>query len=160
MNKSFFGKTLALSAVLASVAGAGWMLANPAPAEAKPVLEVYKSPSCGCCGEWVKHMQDNGFSVKIHDTGNSQIRTQMGISPKYGSCHTAVIDGYAVEGHTPASEVKRLLAERPDAVGIAVPAMPIGSPGMDGEAYRGRKDPYDVLLLGKNGTHSVYQSYP
>ena len=102
----------------------------------------------------------DGFSVKIHDTGNSQIRTQMGISPKYGSCHTAVIDGYAVEGHTPASEVKRLLAERPDAVGIAVPAMPIGSPGMDGEAYGGRKDPYDVLLLGKNGTHSVYQSYP
>ncbi len=78
---------------------------------------------------------------------------------QFGSCHTAVIDGYAIEGHVPAREIKRLLAEKPNAVGIAVPAMPIGSPGMDGPEYGSRKDPYDVLLISKNGQSQIYQSY-
>ena len=78
---------------------------------------------------------------------------------QFGSCHTALIGGYAIEGHVPAKEIKRLLAEKPKAIGLAVPAMPIGSPGMDGPEYKGRKDPYDVLLIGLNGKSSVYQSY-
>ena len=78
---------------------------------------------------------------------------------QFGSCHTAVIEGYVIEGHVPAREIKRLLAEKPKAVGIAVPAMPMGSPGMDGPEYGSRKDPYDVLLISKNGQSQVYQSY-
>ena len=86
-------------------------------------------------------------------------RARLGIPVRYGSCHTALVGGYAIEGHVPAREIRRLLAQRPVAVGLAVPAMPIGSPGMDGPAYGGRKDPFDVLLVGLDGSASVYQPY-
>ena len=125
----------------------------------KPVITMWKSPTCGCCKDWAEHMERNGFVVKTFTDGNDEIRKKLGMPIQFGSCHTALIDGYAIEGHVPAKEVKRLLAEKPKAVGLAVPAMPLGSPGMDGAEYKGRKDPYDVLLIGLNGKSSVYQSY-
>ncbi len=87
------------------------------------------------------------------------MRQKLGMPVQFGSCHTALIDGYAIEGHVPAKEIKRLLIEKPKAIGLAVPAMPVGSPGMDGPEYKGRKDPYDVLIIDTKGKPSIYQSY-
>lgn len=129
-----------------------------APA-ARATVQVWKDPSCGCCGDWIKHLQAHGFAVTVHETGNTAMRARLGVAPAYGSCHTALVDGYALEGHVPAREVLRLLQERPAALGLAVPGMPVGSPGMDGPAYNGRKDAYDVLLLAKGGGARVYQAY-
>jgi hypothetical protein len=127
---------------------------------AAPRVEVWKSPTCGCCKDWVKHMESNGFSVKVNEVPNTAgMRTRLGMAEKFGSCHTATIAGYVLEGHVPARDVRRLLKEKPAAVGLAVPGMPIGSPGMDGPDYGGRKDPYDVLLVMANSTATVYQSY-
>ncbi len=125
----------------------------------KPVITMWKSPTCGCCKDWAAYIEKNGFTVKAHNDGNDEIRKKLGMPIQFGSCHTALIDGYAIEGHVPAKEIKRLLIEKPKAIGLAVPAMPVGSPGMDGPEYKGRKDPYDVLLIGLNGKPSVYQSY-
>jgi hypothetical protein len=123
---------------------------------ATPVVEVYKSESCGCCAEWVKHLQANGFTVKAQNVANpSDYREKLGIPQDLGSCHTGLVNGYALEGHVPASDIKRLLAEKPKAKGLAVPAMPLGSPGMEGP----RKDPYDVLLVQGNGRYTVYKHY-
>ena len=153
---TFHGRRrLLLAASAASLLG--WGLAK---ADSKAQLvEVWKAPTCGCCGDWIKHLEANGFQVRIHDTGNTSARARLGIPVKYGSCHTALIGGYAVEGHVPAREIHRLLKERPQAIGLAAPGMPIGSPGMDTPAYRGRKDPYDVLLIRKDGSTTVYQAY-
>ena len=127
---------------------------------AGPLVEVWKSPTCGCCKDWVKYMESNGFSVKVNDVPNSAgMRARLGMDEKFGSCHTATVGGYVLEGHVPARDVRRLLKEKPAAVGLAVPGMMIGSPGMDGPEYGGRKDPYDVLLVKANRTASVYQSY-
>jgi hypothetical protein len=122
-------------------------------------LEVWKDPSCGCCQDWVTHLRASGFEVTVRDTGNNGVRAQLGIDRRYGSCHTAVVGGYAVEGHVPAAEIHRLLRERPQARGLAVPGMPVGTPGMDGAVYKGRKDSYDVLLLARDGGASVYRHY-
>lgn len=132
-------------------------------ANARPLVEVWKSPTCGCCKDWVAHLQANGYAVKIHDVSESAKATQraaLGMAEKWGSCHTALVQGYVLEGHVPAREIQRLLAERPRALGLAVPGMPVGSPGMDGPAYAGRKDPYTVLLVQRNGTSTVFQQYP
>ncbi|MDP1525292.1 MAG: DUF411 domain-containing protein [Rhodocyclaceae bacterium] len=134
-------------------------LVNLAQASEPPLVEVWKGPTCGCCNDWIKHMQDNGFKVKSYDTGNADMRPKLGLSVKYGSCHTARVGGYVVEGHVPAADVKRLLAENPNALGLAAPGMPVGSPGMDGPEYGGRKDAYDVLLVGKDGRARVYQPH-
>lgn len=135
-------------------------LARSAFAAAERIrIEVWKDPSCGCCNDWIRHLEENGFSVSGYDTGNTAARTRFGMPAKFGSCHTARVGGYVVEGHVPAADIRRLLRERPEGVGLAVPAMPIGSPGMDGPEYRGRKDPYDVLLVHKDGRASVFQSY-
>lgn len=125
----------------------------------KPQITMWKSPSCGCCKDWEIYLQKNGFNVKAIPEGNDQIRKKLGMPIQYGSCHTALINGYVIEGHVPSREIKRLLIEKPIALGLAVPAMPIGSPGMDGPEFGGKKDPYDVLLIGMNGQPSVYQSY-
>lgn len=145
---------------------ASWALAAAAGAKASPPtatatkVQVWKDPSCGCCKDWVQHLEANGFQVQVSETGNAEARQRLGIANRYASCHTALVGGYALEGHVPAREIRRLLRERPQALGLAVPAMPIGSPGMDGPAYGGRKDPYDVLLLlSKDGGARVYQSY-
>ena len=124
-----------------------------------PRIKVWKSPTCGCCKVWIRYLEDNGFEVESFDTGNSDARERLGMPARFGSCHTGLIEGYVVEGHVPAREILRLIDEKPQAIGITVPAMPRGSPGMDGPAYRGVKDPYDVLLISTDGTPSVYQSY-
>lgn len=122
-------------------------------------IEVWKSPSCGCCKDWISYLEKNGFTVKVNDSGNNAARKKLGLPGMYGSCHTALVGGYVVEGHVPVREIRRLLKEKPDAIGIAVPAMPIGSPGMDGPEYGNRFDPYDVVLVARDGTARVYQSY-
>ena len=134
-------------------------LASLAQAASAPLVEVWKSPTCGCCKDWIGHLEANGFRTKVNDTGNTAMRSRLGIDPKHGSCHTALVGGYALEGHVPAREIRRLLKERPAAVGLAVPGMPVGSPGMDGPDHGGRKDPYGVLLLHKDGTAVAYQTY-
>lgn len=149
--------------VVTATAGAALLAAGAAraaPAADRPTVEVWKSPTCGCCNDWIKHLRANGFEVKSYDDGNTDARARLGMPLQFGSCHTARVAGYAIEGHVPAREIRRLLAERPAAVvGLAVPAMPVGSPGMDGPEYGGRRDPYDVLLVRKNGAAAVYQSY-
>ena len=112
-------------------------------AAATATVEVYKSPTCGCCAKWVDHMRDHGFTVRTHDGGNKGIRKKSGISNSLGSCHTALVNGYAIEGHVPAPDIIRLLKEKPKAVGLSVPDMPHGTPGMEGA----RSDPYNVLLI-------------
>ena len=123
---------------------------------AGPAIDVYKSATCGCCEAWVKHLRANGFTVNAHDVANpSDTRTKMGIPDRLGACHTAVVAGYAIEGHVPAAEIKRLLASRPKAKGLAVPSMPPGSPGMEGPRHM----PYDVLLVRDDGSAAVYKHY-
>ncbi|KQW65843.1 DUF411 domain-containing protein [Methylibium sp. Root1272] len=131
-----------------------------AAAAGKPLVDVWKSPTCGCCKDWIRHLEAHGFMVRSHDDGNTDARARLGMPLRYGSCHTASVGGYAIEGHVPAREVWRLLKERPQAIGLAVPAMPIGSPGMDGPEYGGRQDPYEVLLVQRDGRSTVYQAYP
>ena len=123
------------------------------------LVEVWKDPTCGCCKDWIAYLEKNGFEARAHDTGNADARKRLGIPGQYGSCHTAVVGGYALEGHVPVREILRLLNERPNAIGLAVPGMPIGSPGMDGPEYGRRRDPYDVLLLARDGTSRIFQSY-
>ena len=126
-------------------------------AEELPTVEVYKSPSCGCCGFWVEHMKQSGFKVNIHNVQDvTPVRQNFGVPDAMASCHTAVVGGYAIEGHVPAADVKRLLRERPKAAGIAVPGMVQGSPGM--EQGRG-KDPYSVVLFSKGGKTSVFAQH-
>ena len=139
------------------------LLAVPAvwarPGGESDFIDVWKSASCGCCKDWVTHLESNGFKVRTHDEGNTDARRRLGMPIRFGSCHTASIGGYAIEGHVPAREIRRLLKERPAAIGLAVPAMRVGSPGMDGPAYGNRKDPYDVLLVTKDGSATAYQRY-
>jgi hypothetical protein len=140
---------------VASVVGASAWASTPP----KTKVEVWKDPDCGCCKDWVLHLEKSGFEVRVFDTGNTEKRAQLGIPQKLGSCHTALVAGYAIEGHVPAKDIQRLLREKPNALGLTVPGMPVGSPGMDGAEYQGRKDPYSVLLMAKNGSATVYQSY-
>lgn len=126
-----------------------------APADSTTVT-VYKSPTCGCCKEWENHMRDAGFTVVSHDTGDmAAVKHEHGITHDIGSCHTATVGGYVLEGHVPAADVKRLLAERPSVAGLAVPGMPMGSPGMEG-IY---SEKYDVVAFDRSGGRSVFASH-
>ena len=128
-------------------------------ASASPMLVVYKTPTCGCCGLWVDHMVGAGFEAETHNMDNlSDLKAHYGIRPEYASCHTTIVDGYVIEGHVPAEFVERLLEERPtDIAGLTVPGMPIGSPGMEqGDRY----DAYDVLAFTKSGETRVYAHVP
>lgn len=133
-------------------------LASSAFAAAEtPVVDVYKSPTCGCCGKWVDHLKANGFVVRSHDTDDvAQHKYRLGVPYGYGSCHTAEVNGYLVEGHVPARDIRRLLKEKPRARGLVVPAMPMGSPGME---QGSRKDHYDVLLAKQDGSIQTYTRY-
>jgi len=134
----------------------GLALGIGAAAQGAPLIEVYKSPSCGCCGEWIKHLRANGFEVRTHEVADSSpYRARFGVPERLGSCHTATVAGYAIEGHVPAHDIKRLLAARPKAAGLAVPGMPAGSPGMEGP----KSDPYDVLLFDTTGRTQIFASY-
>lgn len=115
---------------------------------AAPAVTVHKDPNCGCCSGWIDHLRAAGFPVEVQETAAlARVRQQHGVPPELASCHTALVGGYVIEGHVPALAVQRLLAERPDARGLAVPGMPVGSPGMEGRAPQ----PYTVLLFGPAG---------
>lgn len=149
-----------LKALSVFVAGAQLALSGGTSAKTRPFVEVWKDPECGCCKDWVKHLEGSGFDVRVNDSGNTAARARLGMPAKLGSCHTGQVGGYAVEGHVPASDIQRLLALRPKAIGLVVPGMPVGSPGMDGPVYGKRKDAYDVLLVKPDGTTSIFKSYP
>ena len=120
-------------------------------------ITVYKSPTCGCCNKWVDHLRANGFNVRAHDVADITVAKKTnGVPLTLGSCHTAKVGGYVIEGHVPASDIKRLLKERPPVRGLAVPGMPIGSPGMEQGAH---KDRYDVLTFDAQGKTAVYASH-
>ena len=121
-----------------------------APAD---TLVVYKTPTCGCCSAWVDHARENGFAVVTHDMNDlSAIKQQLGVPAGRASCHTAAVNGYTIEGHVPADLIRKMLTERPAIRGLAVPGMPIGSPGMEGMI----KQDYDVLAFDENGNVQVY----
>lgn len=127
--------------------------ATPEAMPGVPQVTVYKTPTCGCCKEWVSHLRENGFAVITHDQDDlSGVKMANGITRELASCHTAVIEGYVVEGHVPADLIARMLTERPDIAGLAVPGMPGGSPGMESAP----KEAYQVLAIGKDGRTTVY----
>jgi hypothetical protein len=120
-------------------------------------VEVYKSASCGCCSLWVEHMKQSGFALEIRNVRNvSPFRERFGVPESMASCHTALVGGYAIEGHVPAADVKRLLRDKPKATGIAVPGMVRGSPGME---QGSGKDPYKVVLFSKNGWTTIFSAH-
>jgi len=128
-----------------------------ASADALPAVTVYKTPTCGCCSAWVDHLEENGFTVRATDMPDvSPMRRQLGLPQDLTSCHTAVIDGYVVEGHVPAHVIKRMVEERPDITGIAVPGMPIGSPGM--EVPNRAPQPYEVIAFDRRGARFVFEA--
>ena len=140
-------------------AGLSWPVARSA-APSAPKLQVGKDPQCGCCQAWVEHLQVSGFAVEVHDVGNTAVRKRLGMPERLASCHTGWVGGYVIEGHVPASDIERLLKQKPNALGLAVPGMPVGSPGMDGPVYKGRKDAFQVLLVQRGGSTRVFASYP
>ncbi len=147
-----------LKGVVGAVSALGLAVAKGSPAQDEEV-DVWKSPTCGCCKVWIDRLREQGFTVRVFDTGNNAMRGKLGIPAKLGSCHTARVGGYALEGHVPIADIRRLLKERPDAIGLAVPGMPVGSPGMDGPDYGDRRDAYDVLLVLKGQPPRVFSHY-
>lgn len=118
-----------------------------------PAVDAYKSPQCGCCKLWAEHLQKNGFTVTLHDVDDiPAARKKLGMPNRFGSCHTAKVGQYLVEGHVPAADIKKLLEKKPKAIGLAVPAMPPGSPGMESD----HPVPYNTLLVGVNGNANVF----
>jgi hypothetical protein len=137
-------------------AGADGPAASDADAElAGPAMVVHKSPTCGCCLAWADQMQAAGFEVDLRDVDDvAPIKQALGVPASSASCHTAQVGGYFIEGHVPAADIRRLLEERPDARGLAVPGMPVGSPGM--EVPSGARQPYEVLLVHSDGSTTVF----
>lgn len=151
-GSSDISRRKALIGALGIVASSA-MAAYPAFAQT-PTILVHKDPNCGCCSGWVRHLEAAGLTVKVDETTNLQdIRKRLGVPPDLAACHTAVADGYVIEGHVPVAAVRRLLEERPDAIGVAVPGMPAGSPGMEGS----KAQRYRVVLFGANGRRSYMQ---
>jgi len=160
-------KTLTLSLLILAAGGLASCSEESATAQEMAAVEqvvaveqlvsVYKTPTCGCCNAWVDHLRQAGFEVETNDVPSTNpIASEAGVPTNARSCHTAKIGGYVVEGHVPAADIKRLLEERPDIVGLSVPGMPIGSPGME---MGDRKDSYDVLAFGRDGSTSVFSSH-
>jgi hypothetical protein len=133
------------------------MIVTPLAAAADlPVIQVWKSPTCGCCSKWVDHLEASGFTVKVTNVTNiSPIKQWNSVPPALGSCHTAVVDGYVVEGHVPAEDIFRLLEDRPAVAGIAVPGMPMGSPGMEGPSPQA----YQVMSFDKDGAIEKFSTH-
>jgi hypothetical protein len=144
-------RRVALLIAVLALAGA------PLAATAGPEVTVYKSPSCGCCSKWVDHLKASGFSVTVRDVQNVEpLKQRFGVPPRLASCHTATVSGYVIEGHVPARDIQRLLAEKPRVKGLAVPGMPVGSPGMEQGSV---KQPYDVVSFDERGATAVYGKY-
>lgn len=149
-------RTLSFAALLAAVALLAAFAATLVHAR-QPVIDVYKSAYCGCCEMWAEHLRANGFTVNSHDVPDpADYRSKLGIPKELGSCHSAKVGDYVIEGHVPAADIKRLLAQKPNAKGLAVPGMPLGSPGMEAD----RSDAYDVLLIQNDGRSAVFNHYP
>lgn len=146
----------AIAVAALAVAGGVWMAGSdggPAPPPDAAEVVVYKSPTCGCCSAWAEHMRQSGFTVReVNREDMRRVKAELGVDPDLGACHTAVVGEYLVEGHVPARDVVRLLREKPDVMGLAVPGMPAGSPGMEGP----RKDPYRVLTFDGEGKTAVW----
>ena len=141
--------TLLLNAVI--------VIAESKPTEEVIDITVHRSPTCSCCGKWVEHLKQNNFIVKDIVSDDVQtIKNQYGITKELASCHTAIVNGYAIEGHVPANDIRTLLKDKPDVVGITVPGMPSGTPGME---MGGKKDAYQVISFDKNNQHQVFSSY-
>jgi hypothetical protein len=134
------------------------LAASSAPSQLnQPQITVYKDRSCGCCKKWVAHLEASGFKTIVKEVdATAPYQKQFHVPAELGSCHTAVVDGYTIEGHVPAREIKKLLSERPKVVGLSVPGMPIGSPGMENGD---RRQAYSVLTFDKSGKSKVYASY-
>ena len=131
-----------------------------AATETLPRIHVVKDPGCGCCKAWIAHVRDAGFPVSFEEMDADRLtqhKTALGLRTEQFSCHTAQVEGYVIEGHVPAADVKRLLDAHPDAIGLAVPGMPWGSPGMGPENER---EAYDVLLIARDGSSGIFSSYP
>jgi hypothetical protein len=134
-------------------------LAQQKPVSSRTPMVVYKTPTCGCCAMWVEHMRQNGFQPEVHDVSASAVRAvsqAAGLKDEGTSCHTAKVGNYIVEGHVPASDVQRMLKEKPAIAGIAAPGMPVGSPGME---VGGRTPRYDVIAFNKDGTSKVFATH-
>jgi len=150
-------RQMLLVAVSLTCSSTGWAAAK---AVDRTPIKIWKDPNCGCCNSWVSHLEQHGFLVSVVNEGNKAARAALRMPEMHGSCHTALISGYVIEGHVPAQDIRRLLKERPSALGLAVPGMPVGSPGMDGPDFDGQQDPYQVLLVRKDGSAQVFNSYP
>lgn len=148
-----------------SLVGVGVAIMSPsllaAIGTAAPTITVWKTPSCGCCHEWISHLQKNGFNVVANNVDDtSAIRKRFGFPDQYGSCHTAKLGEYVIEGHVPAGDIRKLLQDKPQARGLAVPGMPLGSPGMEGTGrFSGTRHAYNVLLVLNDGQARVFKSY-
>lgn len=152
-----FWKVFAAMVTIIVLASAGAISAFSKSPSDSTAVTVYKSPTCGCCTKWVDYLKENGFQIALHDLSQSelsQIKTKYGVHDTLTSCHTAIVDGYVVEGHVPVDVIQRLLKEKPDVIGITVPGMPMGSPGMEG-SY---SEPYDILTFDRDGKTQVYTS--
>ena len=148
-------KGLAAGAVVVLIAGTAFASLATKDAGALEVT-VYKSPTCGCCSKWIAHLEANGFKVNAHDVADlTQMKLEHGIRRELTACHTALVDGYVIEGHVPAEDIQHLLQERPDVVGLAVPGMPMGSPGMEGPT----SEPYNVLTFDRDGNITVFAKH-
>lgn len=126
---------------------------------ATAVIEVYKSATCGCCGAWIDHLQASGFSASARNLEQDalyELKARVGLTPDLASCHTALVEGYFIEGHVPASDITRLLAEKPKALGLTVPGMPIGSPGME---MGDEREPFETLIVFEDGRTEVFASH-
>jgi hypothetical protein len=135
------------------------MTLSPVAIANGPVVDVAKTPTCGCCNAWVDHLEEEGFDVRAHNVSHQQlneIKINLDIGPGQASCHTAMVDGYFIEGHVHAREIQALLETQPDAAGLTVPGMPVGSPGME---VGSRQDPYQTLLVDDEGGTVVYQHH-
>jgi len=161
MNKRWVVLGIA-APTLAVLLGAGWWKSESISPEtstvvSNPAIEVYKNPQCGCCGEWVSHLRAQGFAVTVHDVSDTiAIREKHRVPVALGSCHTATIEGYVVEGHVSAADIRRLLKEKPAVVGLAVPGMPAGSPGMESSSPQA----YQTLALLITGATDVFADHP
>jgi hypothetical protein len=156
--KKDFVRTMALTVAFASLAltTAAVRTSSSNAAEKKPVITVYKDPSCGCCKNWIAHLIKHGYRVDAKDSPNmTEIKRTLGVPTGLTACHTAMVNGYLIEGHVPAADIDRLLAQKPKVVGLAVPGMPAGSPGMEGASAQR----YQVLTFDKSGKTTVFASH-
>lgn len=148
-----FKRILTPIAIGAALVAVGLVVASNGGEAANPTIQVYKSPTCGCCNGWIQHLREAGYDVEAHDEADlAAVKSRFGVSRELASCHTGLIEGYIIEGHVPADVIDRLLQERPQIAGLAVPGMPVGSPGMEGP----NPQPYEILAFDQAGNVSVY----